>query len=175
MRAPSAYATVPVVERLPLDAARITAACRTQADLILASPSDPERIAADLEQAMRVSIVRTGKTPTDTDLRAELPAVYREMVYLQQSPSRPLTKASIREYPLARFVVALKTLIQSDANLSSRKRFRLETAVIDNTRNRKKSVFVPNDLQKGYGEGMYYQALLMLAEGNNAGQETSRV
>lgn len=158
------YATVPVVQRLPLDAACITATCQQQTELLLAAPGDLARVASDLEQAMRVAVVRTGKNPGGAELRAELPAVYREMIYLQQSATRPLTKASVCEYPLPRFVVELKTLIQSDANLSSKRRFRLETAVIDSTRNSKKSVFVPNDIHKGYGEGMYYQALVLLTQ-----------
>jgi len=163
-----AYATVAVADRLPLDAGQITAACRRHTELILAPPGDLTRVAADFEQARRVAIVRSAKEPGAAEIRAELPAVYREMVFLQQTTTRPLTKASVRslagvihEYPLARFVVELKTLIQSDFNLSRRQRFRLETAVIENTRNRTKSFFVPNDLQKGYGEGMYYQALVM--------------
>jgi hypothetical protein len=159
------YATVPIGDKLPLDAVTIVTECQKQAALILDRPRHAEELASLFEQAIRVAVVRTGQNPTHGELRAELPAVYREMVYLQQLPDRPPTKVSFRDYPLARFVVELKTFIQSDENLASRKRFRLETAVIDNTRNRKKSVFVPNDVRKGYGEGMYFQALVMLAQG----------
>ena len=159
------YATVPIADKLPLDAVTITTECQKQAALILHQPRSSDELASMLEQAVRVAVVRTGQNPTHGELRAELPAVYREMVYLQQLPSRPPTKASFRDYPLPRFVVELKEFLQSDANLASRKRIRLETAVIDNTRNRKKSVFVPNDVRKGYGEGMYFQALVMLGQG----------
>jgi hypothetical protein len=161
-RASLTYATFPVSERLPLEAEKIVTECEQQSQIILGPPEDLSRVAAEVEQAVRVAIVRTRKNPTGNELRAELPAVYREMVYIRQPQSRPLTKSSVREYPLPRFVVELKTLIQSDLNVSGKKRFRLETAVIENTRNTKKSVYIPNDLNKGYGEGMYYQALVLL-------------
>ena len=66
---------------------------------------------------------------------------------------------------MARFVVEIKTLVQSNENLAAARRFRLEPAVIENTKNPNKSVFFPNDLSQGFGEGMYFQALIMFAGG----------
>ena len=65
------------------------------------------------------------------------------------------------EYTVARFAVEVASLVRAEANLSSDKPFRLETAVIENTGNPRKSVFIPKDLTKGYGEGMYYQAIVL--------------
>lgn len=163
-RARLAYATLVVADRIPLDAVKIIAECELHSQAILAPVDQLDRMAEELEQALQVAILRTRKSQTGSELRAELPAVYREMVYIRQSLTRPLTRASVREYSLARFLVELKTLIQSDRNLSANSRFRLETAVLDNTRNQKKSVYIPNDLNKGYGEGMYFQALVQLVQ-----------
>jgi seryl-tRNA synthetase len=71
----------------------------------------------------------------------------------------------VAPYSIPRFVVETKTLVQSDLNSSRARRFRLETAVIENTKNPKKSVFIPNDLQKGYGEGTYFQAIILTGSG----------
>lgn len=164
-RASLTYATHPVADRVPLDAGKIIAESLGLSESILAPVEKLDQLADDLEQALRVAIVRSGAPQSGIEQRADLPAIYREMVYIRQSPTRPLTKASVREYSLARFIVEVKTLIQSDRNLESAKRFRLETAVLDNTRNKKKSVYIPNDLKKGYGEGMYYQALVLVTQG----------
>ena len=66
-------------------------------------------------------------------------------------------------YPVARFVVELKSLVSSEFNLGRSRRFKLETAVIENTRNPKKSIFIPNQLDHGYGEGTFFQAIVLLA------------
>ena len=83
------------------------------------------------------------------------------MFYNRQGRFSVTAKKSLKEYPLARFVVEIKTLVQSDENLASARRFRLEPAVIENTNNPNKSVFFPNDLSQGFGEGMYFQALIL--------------
>jgi hypothetical protein len=84
------------------------------------------------------------------------------MVFLRQGRSRPASKASFVDYPLPRFVVELKTLVQSDYNARAERRLKLETAVIENTKNPRKSVFIPNDLSCGFGEGTYFQAIVLL-------------
>lgn len=155
------YGKSPVEEKLPLDAARIAGRGAALAAELLAPPSDLPLLAAELEEAVRVAAVRERRPAGVEDLRAELPAVHREMCFLRQIKTRPLTKATVLEYPITRFVVEIKTLVQSDQNMSADRRFRLETAVIENTRNAKKSVYVPADLAKGYGEGTYFQAIVL--------------
>ena len=108
-----------------------------------------------------VTLAREKKSTRLPELRAELPEVYREMTFIRQTGTKPLSKQNVQDYPLARFVVEVATVIRSDENLAADRSFRLETAVIENTRNRRKSVFIPKDLRKGYGEGMYYQALIL--------------
>ena len=65
------------------------------------------------------------------------------------------------ELPLARFVVELSHVIRSDQNIDGvwGKTFRLETAVIDNSKNAAKSIFIPDNQSQGFGEGKYYQAI----------------
>src|SRR6185503_1496593 len=116
----------------------------------------------EVEEAIRVVHARNKQTIAG-DLRAELPAVYREMAFIRQSDAPVPSKSNFREYPLVRFIVEIKTLIQSDFNATRTRRFKLETAVIENTKNSRKSVFIPHDLQKGFGEGTYFQAILLLA------------
>lgn len=86
------------------------------------------------------------------------------MTAIRQDRGRTITSNSFRDYPLARFVVELKTLVQSEQNMTASKRFRLETAVLENTRNSKKSVLIPTDLQRGYAGGTYFQALVLVNE-----------
>src|SRR5436309_1334500 len=105
-----------------------------------------KKLVADL-QAM--PLVPVG--PDLTQL-VELLSVYREMFYFRQGRFTVTTRKSLKEYPVARFVVEIKTLLQSDENVAAARRFRLEPAVIENTKNPNKSVFFPNDLSQGFGE-----------------------
>jgi len=100
-----------------------------------------------------------------TELRVELPVVFREMGFIRQSVSSSSRKTSAgAEYSLSRFVIELKQFMQSDQNLHSDQQFRMEAAVIENTKNPKKSVFIPRDVSCGFGEGSYYQAILLQRE-----------
>ncbi len=157
------YAKQCIAGSLPLVAEKIVAAAVEMTSKLLNPPVETSPLAVEFEQAIRVVLVRDRKPAPTAELRASLPNVYREMVLIRQDRDRPLSAQGFREYPLARFIVELKTLIQSNENITAKKRFRLEIAVIDNTRNAKKSIFIPNDLAKGYGEGSYFQAILLLA------------
>ena len=129
--------------------------------LVLPSASSLTALAKEVEEAVRVCVTRRGGS-TVGELRAELPAVYRELRFIRQDDERSGGKRS-ESYLVARFIVEIKTLVQSEFNASRQRRFRLETAVIENTKNPKKSVFVPSDLNKGYGEGTYFQAIILTA------------
>jgi hypothetical protein len=113
-------------------------------------------------EAAKVAVVRqTGRLPAG-QLRAELPRVYTEMAAIRRAAGRGKSTKSALDYPVARFVVELVTLIQSDLNTKS-PRFRLEAAVLENTKDPRKAIFLPNDVRVGYGEGTYYQALPMVS------------
>jgi hypothetical protein len=155
------FATVEVEGKLPLDAAAIVKRAAKLRSELLEPPADLASLAAEVEEAARVALARQRKLGPAGDLRADLPAVYRELVFIRQGRAKPATKAAFKDYPLARFVVELASLVRSDYNVESPRPVRLETAVIENTRNANKSVFIPNDLSKGYGEGMYYQAIVL--------------
>jgi hypothetical protein len=116
-------------------------------------------LAKEFEEAMRVCVARRGGSLVG-ELRAELPALYREMALMRLGEGFSGNRRS-GQYSMVRFIVELKTLVQSEFNTSRSRRFRLETAVIENTRNAKKSVFVPSDLNKGFGEGTYFQAIIL--------------
>jgi len=116
-------------------------------------------LAKDFEEGIRVSVARRGGSLMG-ELRAELPALYREMVLIRHGDGHRAGARAVH-YSMARFVVEVKALVQSDYNTTRSRRFRLETAVIENTRNPKKSIFVPSDLTKGFGEGTYFQAMIL--------------
>lgn len=155
------YAKVPVAKDLPLDPELIVTQVRELAERLLQEPSLPA-LRSQVEEAMRVAVARQQKKPGTAgrhELRVELPAAYREMCFIRQTPGKDAAKA---EYSISRFVVELKTLVQSDDNTRGDRRFRLETAVLENTKDPRKSVFFPNDLAVGFGEGTYYQAILLV-------------
>lgn len=130
----------------------------------LLSPPGPNALSAlakELEEGVRVCVARRCGALTG-ELRAELPALYREMVWIRQGDGQKAGEWG-GLYSLVRFVVEVKTLVQSDYNASRSRRFRMETAVIENTKNPKKSVFVPSDFAKGFGEGTYFQAIVLTA------------
>ena len=159
-----AYADQPVTPAISLDAAKLVAIAAELVNSLLTTPTDIGKLASDFEEAIRVFLIRNKKPTDGRELRCPLPELHREMALLRQDRNRIATAKSFREYPLVRFVVELKTLVQSEQNLTAAKRFRLETAVIENTKNAKKSVFIPSDLQRGFGEGTYFQALVLVNE-----------
>jgi hypothetical protein len=118
-------------------------------------------LAKEVEEAIRVCIARRGGSLAG-DLRAELPAVYRELGFIKHGKEGGGGRRSA-PYPLVRFIVEIKSLVQSEFNATRSRRFRLETAVIENTKNPRKSVFIASDLTKGFGEGTYFQAILLTA------------
>lgn len=158
------YAGQPVAPATMLDPDKLVSAASELTRTLLAAPSDVAKLANDFDEAIRVSLARSRKPTVARELRCPLPDLYREMTLLRQDRTRPITNSTFRDYPNARFVVEVKTLVQSEENLAGARRFRLETAVIENTKNSKKSVFIPTDLERGFSEGTYYQALILVNE-----------
>ena len=156
------YANQPVASPTTMDAEILVRKTIELTEALLVAPTDISKLASEFEESIRVALIR-GRKPTQArELRCPLPELHREMTLLRQDRSRAVTSKSFREYPLARFVVELKALIQSEQNVNSSQRFRLEPAVIENTKNPKKSVFVPKDIHKGFGEGTYFQAIVLV-------------
>lgn len=153
------YAKVPVAVGLPLNPQNLVNSIVLLKDTLLEKPNDLASLSAEVQEAIRVSLARHSRPATSAELRAELPAVFREMAYIRQS-KRPRGSKASQEFTLPRFVVEIASLVKSDQNVSSPQSFRLETAVIENTGNPRKSVFIPNDLSRGYGEGTYFQAIV---------------
>lgn len=153
------YAKVPAAVGLALSPRDLVASIVGLKGTLLEKPSDLAGLSGEVQEAIRVTLARQGRPTTSADLRAELPAVFREMAYIRQS-KRPRGSKSSQEFTLPRFIVEIASLVKSDQNVSSPQSFRLETAVIENTGNPRKSVFIPNDLSRGYGEGTYFQAIV---------------
>ena len=150
------YAKVPVAKDLPIDAGQIVKAVATLAERLLRPPENLKALIAQLDESMRVVLARQKKPAGRTELRVELPPVFREMAFIR---SGLVTSSAKGEYSIPRFVVEVKTLVQSEENVKGDRRFRLETAVLDNAKDNRKSIFFPNDLNAGFGEGMYFQAI----------------
>lgn len=157
------FAKLEVEKALPLVPKELVSRIEELSKLLLAPPpaNSLAGLAKEFEEAIRVCVTRRNGS-TVGELRAELPAVYRELRFIRQDDERSGGRRP-DYYPIARFIVELKTLVQSELNASRQRRFRLETAVIENTKNPKKSVFIPNDLSKGYSEGTYFQAIILTA------------
>jgi len=155
------FAKTDVAKGLPLVPKELLSRTSELSKSLLApsTPSSLSNMAKSLEEAIRVCVARRGGSMLG-ELRAELPAVYRELRFIKQGDEYSRSKRS-ESYTIARFVVELKMLVQSDFNASRAPHFRLETAVIENTKNPKKSLFIPNEIQKGYGEGTYFQAIIL--------------
>ena len=154
------YAKIEVARDLPLDpAVLLTEIERLRVDL-LAPVDDRKTFTQQLEETVRVVAARQRKSLSGDELRAELPLVYREMLFLRQGWANPTAKRKLTDYPVTRFVVEVKTCVQSEENVDSSRRFRLEPAVIENTKNFNKALFFPNDISDGSGEGMYFQAII---------------
>jgi len=152
------YAKADLDKGLPLDAQAVTTRVDEHRRVLLLPPARLDAVAEDLGEAIRVAVARQKRV--DHGLRAELPAVYREMALIREGTNARNAKAAA--YSLPRFVVEVKSLIESDRNISGGHQFRLEAAVIENTGNTKKSVFFPNDIANGSGEGRYYQAITLV-------------
>lgn len=156
------YAKVPILKDVPLNASAIVAQAASLKAALLDPPVDLPRFRAELHEAMRVALARRDNRFATTDLRVELPAVFREMGFVRQfAGTTSKRKPAVAEFSLARFVIELKQFIQSDRNVHADQQFRLEPAVIENTKNPKKSVFIPRDISCGFGEGTYYQAIVL--------------
>ena len=148
--------------KLPLDPGLIERTAIQFAESVLrpVDESAASALGTEMEEAIRVALARQKLPPAFGDLRAELPAVYREMASIRQYGNRTGRVSTGEDYPLGRFVVELKGLVGSDFNTSQTRRFKLEPAVIENTRNPKKSIYLPQRLDDGGGEGTYYQAIV---------------
>ncbi len=157
------FSKIEVTGDIPFDADLIVAKAQELSSGLLAPPkkNDLIDIAEELEEAIRVTIARKRNPSFVGDLRGELPAVYREMNWIRSGARKGREKAEV--YPPARFVVEVKSLISSEFNLERARRFKLETAVIENAGNSKKSIFFPANLQQGWGEGTFFQAIVLLA------------
>ncbi len=157
------FSKIEVAGDIPLDASSIVAKAQELSSGLLSPPkqTDLGDIAEDLEEAIRVTIARKRNPSFVGDLRGELPAVYREMSWIRSGARKGREKSEA--YPLTRFVVEVKSLISSEFNLERARRFKLETAVIENTGNAKRSIFVPSNLQQGWSEGTFFQAIVLLA------------
>jgi hypothetical protein len=152
------YAKLPVAKDLPLNAPVIVKAVQEWGQRLLGLV-DVRSVAAQLEEAMRVAQARLKKSSAARpEMRVELPAVFREMSFIRQGTREG---RSATTYTLPRFVVELRSLVQSDENVRGERRFRLETAVLENTKDSRKSIFLPNDPAVGYGEGVFYQAIIL--------------
>lgn len=126
---------------------------------LLDEPIDLRKFASDLNEAMRVALARQGNLPK-TDWRVDLPVAFREIAYIRQNQIKR-RQSSQADYSLCRFVVELKQFIQSDDNMRADEQYRLETAVLENTKNPKKSIFIPQDVSRASGEGTYFQAIVL--------------
>lgn len=152
------YAHSPLVSSIPLDAQVIVAAVLEAKKALFEGLPEIRTMAQMFEQALRVAWVRKHRS-LPIELRVDLPALYREMALLRMGgPDQG--RGAVLAYSLGRFVVELKTLLQSTHNLEGSLPMRPEAAVIENAKDPRKSVFFPNDLECGYGEGKYFQAIV---------------
>lgn len=158
------YGDQPVTRPFSLDASKIVCDAAELMASELAIPTDVPTLAHDFGEAIRVALLRRHRPIEGRELRCPLPDLFREMRLMHYDRSQATNRRTFRDYSLARFVVELQTLVQSDFNMTARNRFRLETAVIENTKNVKKSVFFPRNLGCGYGEGTYFQAVVLVNE-----------
>lgn len=156
------YAKVAVVQDAPLDVQTIVSQAAALKESLIDTPVDLSRFRKDIHEAVRVAVARRETRTPVAELRVELPASFREMCFIRNTiGSNSAKRGVVDEYSLARFIIELKQFIQSDDNLNSSQQYRLEPAVIENAKNPKKSVFIPRDVACGFGEGTYYQAIIL--------------
>jgi hypothetical protein len=155
------YAKATIMKGVPLNVSAIVARARALKASLVDSPVELQKFRAELHEAMRVAAARRDARQLTLDLRVELPAVFREMGFIRLGAGSFRSKKSGGDYLVSRFVIELKQFIQSEQNLRSQQQVRLEPAVIENTKNPKKSLFIPRDISCGFGEGSYYQAIVI--------------
>lgn len=156
------YAKVAVAHDVPLNGHLIASHAAALKASLIDTPVDLSRFQKDLHEAIRVAVARRESRPPVAELRVELPAAFKEICFIRNATGGTSSKRpGSDEYSLARFIIELKQFIQSDANLKTTQQCRLEPAVIENTKNPKRSIFIPRDVACGFGEGTYYQAILM--------------
>ena len=154
------YAKLDIAGSLPLSGEVVMKRILEQEAEIFGDVPPVKDLTTQFEQAVKVAYVRKEGRLPEGHIRVELPNLYYEMWLIRQGGGSRAVRRTAKPYSIARFIVELVTLIRSEMNgLSSR--FRLETAVLENTKNIKKAFFVPSDLKVGYGEGTYYQALIL--------------
>lgn len=153
------FAKIDMRTDVPLNAKAIVEKATSLTASLLDEPVDRGAFESALNEAMRVVMARQDKTP-NAEWRVDLPLVYRELAFIRQSQTKR-HKASQISYSQPRFVVELKDFIQSPENLDARKQYRLETAVLENAKNPKKAMFIPQDVSRAFGEGTYYQSILL--------------
>jgi hypothetical protein len=156
------YAKEIVANEIPLSATAVMDRAMAVKGVLLDQRPDTAAFASELNEAVRVTLARQNR-PAKAELRVDLPLVFREMAFIRQFGGAK-SKAASLQYSPARFVIELKQFIQSDDNMRASRPFRLEPAVIENTKNPKKSMFIPKDLLRGFGEGTYYQAIVLRQE-----------
>ena len=153
------YAKVEVEGKISLGVSDIVAQVQASMSRLFDRQVDTNAFKNELGQAMRVAAARQEATPK-TPLRVDLPAIFREMRIIKEVLQKSRRSQS-DDYSLPQFVVDLKRFAQSNENVTATQQFHLETAVLENTKNPKKSIFIPRDLDKGFGEGTYYQAIVL--------------
>jgi hypothetical protein len=155
------YAKVAIIQDVPLNVQTIVAHATALKANLIDSPVDLTRFRKDIHEAIRVAVARRETRTPVGELRVELPASFRELSFIRNTLGSTPKKGAADEYSLARFIIELKHFIQSDDNVNSPQQCRLEPAVIENTKNPKKSIFVPKDVALAFGEGTYFQAIIM--------------
>lgn len=159
-RARFQFAKIDVQSNLPLDPNVIADQAQLLRASLLDAPIDLHGFRSELYEAIRVAAARHDRKLTAAEIRVELPEVYREMTFIRSLSETAKRKTAEPVYSLVRFIIDLIRFIQSDLNLET-EQFRLESAVIENTKNPKKSIFIPRDLSKGNSEGTYFQAIVL--------------
>jgi len=95
------------------------------------------------------SLVKSGEAiNTANGRRVTLPALYSVLA----------NSKGVKNYPVRQFVSDLITVCRSSANLNTAT-LKVEPAVIEASKNPKKSIFFPHNVNLPLGEGSYYQAV----------------
>jgi len=155
------YARSVVREKLSTSPNTIVDVVTQLKSAIIECPLDCGRFRSELHEAVRVALARQENRSAKAQSRVDLPILYRELALIRHFPIGAQRRSDGNEYTLARFIVELKKYMQSDVNVKSEQPFQLEPAVIENTKNPKKSIFIPRDIACGFGEGTYYQAIVL--------------
>ena len=141
------FAKIKTGIEVPLNVSAIVDQAAALKASLIDDPVDLEKFSIDLNEAMRVALARQGKAPK-SEWRVELPLVLNELKIIRQ-PQTKRRKSPQAEYSPCRFVVELKEFMQSVDNMRAEQPYRLETAVLENTKNPKKSIFIPRDISRG--------------------------